>query len=652
MTTPDTDNLASIEPTGIAMRLDYAQPSQLLSRPLSQAQAESYHDHVALFAQLNRPNVAFHGQVKTPLLFRDCLTALFDIVSADYRYVPKDRSAYTAFMQMRRASANDNLFASQRAYFDWLFNNDPLAYCILDPIVQVHADGVTFEVFSKDEGCYASLTFTHALFDNVGATTFGTTYVDYSPALLQGIRQIRSYRDTSLDIGQEAMTLDTAKTDLTTDTATKTIEKRINVSKSWIRALLQVQSASQLSHDSFELDPVSLYNLLFEMRMHADIKGKKRGLLIELVPNQAPVLTLEPFGIVVKSQGASYRGTSAKLLRLWGRRRLALLKRVLPYTDNIRVTLLGQGMPSYWTLTGVGFSLSFAMTGFSQANWSQALNFDLLLPKRPTDDSHERSQATLLDITTALQTPQSLDVLAKQLGKKPADLRPLLMQLAQQGLVRYELANAHYVYRPLTDVPLAMADLAYHNLAEKHAYELISRPDAISKLSVDAMPTLQGASGVAISADVYVAEDRRTYHSQLQLNDEGMVTRADCSCPQFLQHRLTQGVCSHLIALRLAYADFAQRDPNKDKQLRFSQTKLFSRRSMKDENAITSMDTPELREQVQLTLKQKKLIIERHDGKQAGRQQRLFNHPEQAYDAFLTHIAKLQSAGYLENQVI
>lgn len=663
MTTSDTDNLASIEPTGIAMRLDYAQPSQLLSRPLSQAQAESYHDHVALFAQLNRANVAFHGQVKAPLLFRDCLTALFDIVSADYRYVPKDRSAYTAFMQMRRASANDNLFASQRAYFDWLFNNDPLAYCILDPIVQVHADGVTFEVFSKDEGCYASLTFTHALFDNVGATTFGTTYVDYSPALLQGIRQIRSYRDTSLDIGQDALTLDTAKTDLTADSTAKTIEKRINVPKSWIRALLQVQSASQLAQDSFELDPVSLYNLLFEMRMHADIKGKKRGLLIELVPNQAPVLTLEPFGIVVKSQGASYRGQSAKLLRLWGRRRLALLKQVLPYTDNIRVTLLGQGMPSYWTLTGKGFSLSFAMTGFSQANWSQALNFDLLLPKRPTDSAP--STNTLVELSNALQTAQSLTSLAKNLGKKPAELRPMLLQLAQQGLVRYDLASEQYLYRPLTDVPLDMADLAYHNLAEKQAYELINRPDAISKLSVDAMPTLQGAGGVAISADVYVAEDRRTYHSQLQLNDEGMVTRADCSCPQFLQHRLTQGVCSHLIALRLAYAEFAKRDPNTDKQLRFSQSKLFSRRIESDtvdtapqdathatENTTENVAIADNREQVQLTLKQKKLIIERRGGKKSGRQQQLFNRPEQAYDAFLTHIAKLQSAGYLENQVI
>ena len=702
-------NLATGLNNGIAMRLDYAEPSQVTSQVISEStsptddtldsqnlnsqQAQSYIDHVALFAQLSRPEVAFHGSVTQPLLFRDCLLALFDIVSSDYRYVPKDRTAYTAFMQMRRASANANLFASQRAYFDWLYNNDPMVYCILDPIVQVHEDGVTFEVFSKDEGSYASLTFTHDLFDNTQPAVFGTTYIDYSPALLQGIEQIRSYRQTRLDIGQQAVALHTPKPDVSPDTdSTPVIEKRINVPKSWIRSLLQVQSATQLTQDSFELDPVSLYNLLFEMRMHADIKGKKRGLVIELVPQKQPVLTLEPFGIVVHSKAQSYQGKSAKLLRLWGRRRLALLKRVLPYTDRVSVTLLGQGMPSYWTLTGKGFTLTFAMTGFSQANWSQSLNFDLLLPKRPThNDLSNDTTADLSQLTTALHTAQDIPTLAKYLGKKPAEIRQSLLALAQQGLVRFDLANQTYIYRPLTDTPLNMDDFAYHNLAEKQAYELVSRPKAISNFSVDILPSLfsngMGNGGVAISADVEVKEDRRTYHSQLQLNDEGMVSRAECSCPQFLQHRLSQGVCSHLIAVRLMYANY---DRSKDSKLKWQQSKLFSKRlgnlpqatpqlnaeplneqsltetsltgqNLSDNQPIIANPTDDnfntqAIEQIQLTLNQKKLIIERTNttgkGKNTGRQQQLFNRPEQAYDAFVKQIAQLESAGYLENQVL
>lgn len=665
--TQATPNATPTQTNGLPMRLDYAQASQVVSdmpnatdeqasQNLTQADQATHSDHVALFAQLNRPEVAFHAKVKQPLLFRDCLLALFDIVNSDFRYVPKDRSVYSAFVQMRKASANKNLFAAQQAYFDWLYNNDPLGFCILDPIVQVHEQGVSFEVFSKDEGSYAVLTFTHALFDNANnasAIKFGTTYIDYSPALLQGIEQIRSYRDTFLDIGQTAVGLHTQKPDVVTDHDANVIEKRINVSASWVRSLLQVQSASQLSQDRFSLDPIALYNLLFELRMHADIKGKKRGLLIELVPNQPAVMTLEPFGIVVKSQSTLYAGTTAKLLRLWGRRRLALLKKVLPYCQNVEVTLLGQGMPSYWTLSGEGFHLTFAMTGFSQANWSQSLNFDLLLPKRPTDIT---ADPMLLE---QLHTAQDVASLAKHLKLKPTELRAQLLNLAQQGLVRFDMATQTYRYRPLSDTPLDMATLAYHNLAEKQAYELVARPKAITHFTVSLLPTLNTGSGVALSADIEVAEDRRSYHSQLQLNEEGMVSRAECSCPQFLQHRLTQGACSHLIALRLKYAEV---DLSKDKAFQGQQTRLFSKR----QDNPTAQGVA-VTEQIQLTLNQKKLVIEylandtlpnatantkSNYQHKPLRQQWLYNQPSQAHDAFMAQIDKLQHAGYLENQVI
>lgn len=670
---------------GVVMRLDYAQPSQVInSQVISQAEnktdsQQAHAEHVSLFSQLNRPDVIFHGKVKQPLLFRDALRALFDIVNSDYRYKPKDRTAYSAFLQMRKASPNDNLFASQQAYFDWLFNNDPLAYCILDPIVQVHEQGVTFEVFSKDEGCYAQLTFDNSLFELQTPAKFGTTFIDYTPTLLKGVEQIRSYRDTHLDIGHEAVELATRKTQpIDSQTADKpaVIEKRINVPKTWIRSLLQVQSASQItlqsskqqSHNEannrFYLDPVALYNLLFELRMHADIKGKKRGLLVELIPQQAPVMILEPFGTTIKSQltgrHAVYQGQSSQLVRLWGRRRLGLLKQVLPYTQTVQVTLLGQGMPSYWTLSGEGFHLTFAMTGFSQANWSQALNFDLLLPKRAENDNLTENLTDL--ITSLQQKPQTFAQLLQspflaqpkaKTTKKSADLSQdlsrLLLEAGQQGLVRYDLATATYFYRPLTDVPLAMADFAYHNLAEKQAYDIVSRKDAIKNLVVNRLPT----QGVQITADIFVAEDRRSYHVQIQMNEEGMVTRAESDSPQFLQHRLTQGVPSEIIALRLAYADY---DSSRDPLNRWQQTRLFSKRLPAKKGNATQQNMA-LIEQIQLTQQDKKLILERHflDSKlteKTTRQQWLFNQPEHAHTALLQHIEQLTAVGFIENQVI
>ncbi|MGE6341628.1 hypothetical protein [Psychrobacter sp. NPDC078929] len=733
----ETESEVVANTDGLMMQLDYAAPSQISqmnesSDSLSEAQTSEHTQHVALFAQLNRSEVNFHGKVKSPLVFRDSLLALFDVVSSDYRYVPKDRSAYTVFMQMRRASSNKNLFTAQRDYFTWLFNNDPLAFCILDPIIQVHEQGVSFEVFSRDEGCYAQLTLTNEIFEQSAEATLGTTSIDYSTALFNGIEKIRDHKQTILDIGHEAVGLQLletmpetaeANTDSTVTTPTvkkQIIEKRINVPKSWIRALLQVQSAGQLPQDTIYLDPIALYNVLFELRMHADIKGKRRGLLIELRPQQLPVIILEPFDITVTSQVSQqqkpYQGKQAKLIRLWGRRRLSLLKRLLPHTDSISVSLLGQGMPSYWTLKGKGFHFTFAMTGFSQANWSQSLNFDLLLPKRPLqntlaaieglsdsskatlDDSNDEHNGLSVLIKTLENTPSTLEDLVKSLSADASltsvpvshsQVQQWLLSGTQQGLIRYEMAMQLYHYRPLSQVPLDMAQFAYHNEAEKQAFDLIGRTDAVQKFTVETV----AVKGITIRADIYVEEDRRTYHSQLQLGDEGLVTKAECSCPQYLQHRLTHGVCAHLIVLRLRYNQY---DPNNTGNDSWHDTRVLSKRvpskrfnqpKNKKESvqvaaysslmtlpsaptldltalaqpaaqihATTSDKTQALTAQetaiayVYITIAHKKITIEQTIGDKDTRQQLVFNQPAQAKAAFLQHIARFEAKGFIENQ--
>lgn len=691
---------------GMRMALNYAAPSHV---SLSADQQSTHSRHVALFTQLERDAVSFHGTVKDPLVFRDSLLALFDVVSSDYRYVPKDRAAYAVFMQMRRASRHKNLFSAQRDYFTWLFDNDPLAFCLLDPIIQVHQTGVSFEVFSRDEGCYAQLTLQHGLFETDAAPVLGTTSIDYSSALFDGIEQIRDHQTTTLDIGQEAVRLQRSDLLASTDNAEsemdatvnddnkyEVIEKRINVPKSWIRALLQVQSAGQLAHERIDLDPIALYNVLFELRMHADIKGKRRGLLIELIPQQLPVIILEPFDIAVTSQVSRqqtpYQGQKAKLIRLWGRRRLSLLKRLLPHTDTVSVSLLGQGMPSYWTLTGKGFHFTFAMTGFSQANWSQSLNFDLLLPTRPQqnalkDESHNDDVLPL--IQALAEQPSRIDVLTERLSAlRTSDnlltasyVRQQLLSGAQQGLIRYDMANQSYYYRPLTQTPLDMAQFAHHSEAEKQAFDLVGRKDSVQNLSVQTIAT----QGVSISADIHVKEDRRTYQSQLQLGEDGLVSRAVCSCPQYLQHRLSQGICAHLIALRLSYHQYDHTQTNSwhdtrtlSKRVPKLQPKMRAKSSFTKETAQPTLPTSNILDlstlaqglpsddthaksssnnptahtvrYVYLTCDHKKLLIEQVIDDDSTRQQFVFNQPADAHAAFLQHIARFEAKGFIENK--
>ena len=125
------------------------------------------------------------------------------------------------------------------------------------------------------------------------------------------------------------------------------LEKQIQIPDSWIRGFLQVQSAAMLPMDSFTIAPIDLYNVLRELRMHADIKGKRRGMRVEMVPGEAARLVLEPWETVIESNSGIYQGKQGKVVRLWGRRRLMLLKQFLPLAKTVEVRVSGSGLPCF-----------------------------------------------------------------------------------------------------------------------------------------------------------------------------------------------------------------------------------------------------------------------------------------------------------------
>jgi len=597
-----------------ALRLNYQQASQI------------HANQVQLVGQLQGSAVNFNSIIKQPLLFRDTLASLFAVVNSDYRYVPKDRAAYVAFSQMRRGQQNAGLFKAQQAYFNWLFEHDPLAVCVLDPIITVHPDKILFEVFSKDEGCYAQLSLSHQLFTTDSHTAYGTTHIDYSESLSQSIEQMRSFREARLHIGQDAVAVNVQTAAALPNS--EVIEKQIQLPQSWLRGLLQVQSAAQLSQDKFCLAPIDIYNLLHHLRLHADIKGKRRGLMIELSPQQPIKLILEPNDTVIISQAPVYQGKQAKMIRLWGRRRLALLERVLAYAERIDVQLLGHGMPSYWTAIAKDFSFTLAMTGFSQSNWSQAINFDLLLPRQNPTANPQTFKALL----ALLQQHHFLALtdISQQLKLESQTTLALLQQACQQGLVMFDGQSQVYRYRPVLPQGISIEQLRYRHPAEQQAYELVEQQGAIGDLEV----MLLNNEGLELSATINVAADKRSYLSKLKLNEEGMVAKAECSCHQIMQHGLSQGPCSHLLALRIAYA---QQLSQQDRQILEQETRLFSRRRGQQ------------LEQYQISFYKKRLFISNGLDQQRKRQQLAFNSIAAARQAYFNKIEQFQRSGFIDS---
>ena len=221
--------------------------------------------------------------------------------ASDYRYVPKDRTAYLAYIRMRRESANLGAWQAQQAYFSWLLRNDPIAF--VDPRPGHHGPPRPGLLRGLQQGRGGLRQARHRPrgLRLAEAPTCGTTNIDFSQALHQGLQQMRSYRETRLSIGQEGVKLATAA-------AGEVLEKQIQVPDSWLRGFLQVQSAAALPRDRFRLAPIDLYNVLRHLRLHADRKGKRRGLRIELVPGEPPRLVLEPWDDGDRRHGRAVQG--------------------------------------------------------------------------------------------------------------------------------------------------------------------------------------------------------------------------------------------------------------------------------------------------------------------------------------------------------
>lgn len=577
-----------------------------------------------LFGNIARDPVQLSGRLRDPLRLREALSAVHAIVGSDYRYVPKDRSAYQAYRRMKNESAGMNAWQAQQQYFDWLMRNDPTAWLILDPIISVHPDQVVFEVFSKDEGAYAKLGVDLKAFDVEGAPVFGTTNIDFSESLVAGINQMRSYRQTILSIGQKAVEVETNGGDTV-------LEKQINVPDSWIRGFLQVQSAATLPSESFCLAPIDMYNVLRQLRLHADQKGKRRGLRIELVPGEYPRLVLEPWEIVIETATEKYAGRMAKIIRVWGRRRLMLMRRLLPFVSRIDVHVLGSGLPSFWVLRAGAFHLTLGLTGFTSSNWSQAVSFDLLLPRK-TQSSEPLERVVKHLSTKWLDDEAGISAATGLCGEA---LLEALQTGCQQGQLMFDIACGVYRLRPLTDEPLDLEKLEYRNVRERIAHGLLHRGDAVV---IESENRIFG-TGLELTGNVDVVEDRREYRPQILIAEEGHVTKAECTCSFFRKQGLKAGPCEHLIALRLAYAKReAELEQSGDaRETATVETRTYSKRTGESENVC------------QLTLDRKRVKIRWGEAGTNLRLQTLqYNSSDEARDAYFSRVDELETSGFLD----
>ena len=517
---------------------------------------------------LSRPRVAFDAEVRYPVRFREAISALHDVVVHDLRFVKKDKAAYKAWKQQRQRREHQEAVMVQQQRFDaelhealgkmslrqppqglvetfqayharywkvrreWareLIRDDMEMFRHLvpcDPVVTVAPDTVYFECFAKDESSYGCLFVDRGAFhDEQGGTATGTTNVDYSLALYQHFQTLRSYRPTRLQV-------DPSGFEVQVESRGGYREEKIDLPASWLRGFGQLQAAMCLPSRAVRLPVEAVYSVLAWLERHREKRGP-RCIRFELTPGEAPELVLEPWGKTIRCHGAAYRGERRETIKVWGRRRLTSLTRVLPLTDHVEVLLLGSGLPSVWIAHMDEMRFVLGLSGWTTNSWTGAAALDQLagdlkvspqVVARLERHLREAQLATLGELEAAC------------VGEPRSSVLGSLHQLARRGQIVYDFVTSRYRYRQV--MPYALSA----DLLGPEPPEVVASRELLGEVTLE-VNTRKG--------DAQRLKGRVGGTScEATLDGAGRFVKARCSCSFFYKNTLRQGPCRHLMALK------------------------------------------------------------------------------------------------------
>ncbi len=509
----------------------------------------------------------FLGKLSRKIPFREAISALNAVVVSDLRFMPKDKTAYREWLQTQEelmlgehiASLVGNREALEakikqlrvdisrirdeegklmRTYWQavseyrqYLWKNDPDTSWVLDPVITVHPDALFFECFSKDESTYGKLSCSYDVFKQVDTFRCGTTNVDYSTKLYNEFQKIRDYKETELKVDPSGFEVQTAE-----DEAWK--EVKIDLPDTWVRGFLQVSSAMTMPAARFDLHPMDVYNICHTLRRHRETESP-RSMRWQLKPGEPIRLVFEPWNLTLTCPRSRYEGAEAQEIRLWGRRRLLMLERLIPIAQRFTVTLLGTGMPSFFEAHLGDMTFTLGLSGWTASDWSRAGNFDLLAPRAEVDTQTKQTVFDALRDTWFASTA----ALSRRLDLNRDTIAGALGAYVQAGRVVYDLTNQVWRVRELSRDPIAPEAIRFSNARESSAAQFVAEGQVSDRQIQPA------GNGKIITATV--RDKTRTHRPELHIDADERLFKAICDCSFHQTNQLRQGPCEHILAARM-----------------------------------------------------------------------------------------------------
>jgi len=515
-----------------------------------------------LAPNLSRDKVALDAVLKEPIRFREAISTLHDVVINDLTFKPRDKSAYedwkkqqasrehairigamqsaretvaagrapkpTAEMQQQHRAALDRYWKARSQLNVRLREENETLWRRLmpyDPVITVADDVVFFECFSTDESSYGCLTIDRdSCFANTQDACVGTTNVDYSWDLYHNFQSLRTYRETRFNINPEGFTVQTSDRE-------DYREEKIELPDGWLRGFMQLQAAMALPMKKVTLGVDAVYSLLAWLKRHREKHGP-RAIRFELADGKSPRLVLEPWNVAIESPSTVYHGPATEPVRIWGRRRLLSLARLLPLATQVDVYLLGTGLPSFWVVQMGNMRLTLGLSGWTTNDWTRGSAVQMLLPP---------SQPGLAKVALAAErlSQQRMMSLSELTSGSAAESVSIMNQLALRGQAIFDLHAGVFRWRQI--LPMALSD---HELGEPHP-ELAGAQQilAAGKAKVETrQPAPRG--GEIITGKV------ENQSCEVLIDGDGIIRKGKCRCSWHFKFGGRNGPCRHLQALR------------------------------------------------------------------------------------------------------
>lgn len=375
----------------------------------------------------------------------------------------------------------------------------------MDPIVTASHSLLRWEGFSGCCGAYTRLDLEQKVFD-VEQQRFGTTNVDFNPAMLAHLGSVGRSDDVKLSISADAVTMERNQSAVT--------EKRVRLPQRWIKGLGEVQvyqSRLKLRH---RFTPAALMPLVQNSRR--DGSGMQHLLLTTGKPRLS---TRE----------------SAHSVAVGGLSRLSVLRTILPivrevslYVDDnsgVHAWVGETDWARFWLVLSPTLQRGFSGEGqvlesLADEQWVQRI-----------DSIRNLLAVSEMTTTGPVETIDPAEI-AVRLGCTTDEATQGLAALATNGLAGFDADSGFYFQRQLPfEFDHVLKDqprlLAAKKLIEGSAVQLLSYTDPAS-------------------VDAEVGSKDVTYFVRLRSDGDR------CTCPWFSRHQGQRGPCKHVLATRIA----------------------------------------------------------------------------------------------------